>query len=77
MRTKIIRVLAATSQSQFENDGADVVNDNCETIAEAKKRAKYYLTRQYMVASESTELLTYSRVEVDGELKYDYFSSGK
>lgn len=35
---KTITVLAAVSQEQLENNGCDVEQE-CETIAEAKKRA--------------------------------------
>lgn len=71
MEKKII-VVAAVSQERLENDGCDV-DQECETIAEAKKRAKYYLTEEYMNACESTVMLGYSQVKVNGVVEYDYF----
>lgn len=69
---KTITVLAAVSLEQLENDGCDVEQE-CETIAHAKKRAKYYLTEEYMRSSESTTMLGYSRVVVNGQCEYDFF----
>ncbi len=69
---KRIVVLAAVSQEQLENNGCDVEQE-CETIAQAKKRAKYYLTAEYMNAAESTTMLRYAQVRVNGECLYDYF----
>jgi hypothetical protein len=70
---KRITVVAAVSQEQLENDGCDV-DQECETISQAKKRAKYYLTEEYMSACESTTMLGYAQVKVDGEVRYDYFA---
>lgn len=72
---KQIVVLAAVSQDQLENDGCDVEQE-CETIAEAKKRAKYYLTEEYMNMAESTTRLGYAQVKVNGVVEYDYFGKG-
>lgn len=72
---KQIVVLAAVSQEQLENDGCDVEQE-CETIAEAKKRAKYYLTEEYMNVAESTTMLGYSVVKVNGVIEYDFFGKG-
>lgn len=69
---KQIVVIAAVSQEQLENDGCDVEQE-CETVAEAKKRAKYYLTEEYMFSSESTTLLRYAQVKVNGEVRHDFF----
>lgn len=69
--TRIV-VLAAVSQEQLENDGCDVEQE-CETIAEAKKRAKYYLTEEYMNSAESTVMLGYAEVRVNGVCAYDFF----
>jgi hypothetical protein len=71
-----IVVLAATSQEQLENDGCDVEQE-CQTIAEAKKRAKYYLTEEYMNSCESTTRLEYAVIKVNGKAEYDFFGKGK
>ncbi len=75
MNNKQITVLAAVSQEQLENDGCDVEQE-CETIAQAKKRAKYYLTEEYMHSAESTTMLGYAVVKVDGVIEYDFFGKG-
>lgn len=69
---KRIVVVAAVSQDRLENDGCDV-DQECETIAEAKKRAKYYLTEEYMKSCESTTMLGYAQVLVDGKCEHDFF----
>ena len=70
-----IVVLAAESQEQLENYGSSVEQE-CETIAQAKKRAKYYLTEDYMNACESTTMLGYAQVKVNGVVEYDFFGKG-
>lgn len=72
MRKQII-ALAAVSQNQLENDGCDV-DQECETIAQAKRRAKYYLTGEYMRSCESTTMLGYAQVKVNGVVEYDFFA---
>jgi len=69
---KTITVLAAVSQEQLENDGCDVEQE-CDTIAQAKKRAKYYLSEDYMNACESTTMLRYAVVKVNGVIEHDFF----
>lgn len=69
---KKITVLAAVSQQQLEKNGC-AVDQECETIAQAKKRAKYYLTEEYMNACESTTMLQYSQVRVNDDVVYDFF----
>jgi hypothetical protein len=69
---KEIVILAAKSQDELEK-GADVEERNCLTVAEAKRRAKYFLTEEYRVASESSERLGYSQVLVNNECVADYF----
>jgi hypothetical protein len=58
----------------MENHGCDVEQE-CDTIAYAKKRARYYLTEEYMNSSESSTMLGYAQVCVNGICEYDY--SGK
>lgn len=72
---KRIVVVAAVSQEQLENDGCDV-DQECETISQAKKRAKYYLTEEYMNSCESTVMLGYAQVKVNGVVEYDFFGKG-
>jgi hypothetical protein len=67
-----IMVLAATTQEQLENHGCDVEQE-CETMAEAKRRAKYYLTEEYMHRSESSTMLGYAEIRVNGRCEYDFF----
>jgi len=69
---RIITVVAAPSQERLENDGS-WVDQECETIAEAKKRAKYYLTEEHMHSAESTTMLGYAQVRVNGVCEYDFF----
>lgn len=70
--SKTIIVVAAVSQERLENDGCDV-DQECDTIAQAKKRAKYYLTEEYMNVCESTTRLGYAQVKVNGVVQYDFF----
>lgn len=73
MKAKLITVEAARTQAQVENGQCDLVQE-FDTIAEAKERAKYYLTEQFMRVSEANETLDYARVIVNGECVADYFS---
>jgi hypothetical protein len=75
MEKRIIVVLAAVSQKQLENDGCDVEQE-CETITHAKKRAKHYLTEEYMHSAESTTMLGYAQVKVNGIVEHDFFGKG-
>lgn len=72
---KIIKVVAASSLESLENDGADVEDCNIETIKAAKDRAKYLLTEEFRIASESSQRLGYARVLVNGECVADYFGN--
>lgn len=72
---KRIVVLAAENQDVLENYGSAVEHE-CETIAHAKKRAKYYLTEEYMHVAESTTMLGYAQVRVNGVVEYDFFGKG-
>lgn len=70
---KQIIVLAARSQEELAGNGADVEETHFETVAEAKKRAKYLLTDEARIAAEASELLGYSKVLVNGECVADFF----
>jgi len=73
MREKQITVLAAADIDTLERMGADVEDRYFETLAAAKRRARYLLTKEYRVNSESSTRLGYSRVLVDGECIADFF----
>lgn len=75
MNTKQIEVRAAKTQSQVIDHQCDIV-DSFDTIAEAKKRAKYYLTDDYQQRIESSEPMRYAQVVVNGECVEDYFRKG-
>jgi hypothetical protein len=64
---KQIKVLAARTQDELETKGADVEDVHFETVAEAKKRAKYLLTEAFRHTSESSDRLGYSQMLVNGE----------
>jgi hypothetical protein len=68
---KNIKVLAAVNLDALE-DGQIEVESSFDTIAEAKKRAKYYLTTEYQNVCEAATRLTYSQVVVNDIVMYDY-----
>jgi len=70
---KQITVAAAKTIEQSEAGQNDVWFDGFDTIAEAKKRAKYYLSDDYMRSGEMSEPLGYAQVIVDGEVHSDFF----
>ena len=71
---KQITVLAATSQKDLENNGADMEDTQCLTILDAKRRARYFLTDEFMNRSESTVQLHYAQVLVDGQVRHDFYA---
>ena len=70
---KQITVLAAVDFDSLETKGADMEDTYCQTVAEAKKRARYFLTEEFMNRSESTVMLSYAQVKVNGICVADYF----
>lgn len=74
---KTITILAASSHDALQAKGADVEEKHCETLAEARKRAKYLLSEEYRIRSEASERLGYSQVVVNGECISDYFGSSQ
>jgi hypothetical protein len=70
---KKITVLAAVSQEALERLGADVEDTHLDTLREAKARARYVLTDEFMRACESSQPLGYSQVRLNGEVVADYF----
>lgn len=73
MPTKSIVVLAATDQDSLATRGADVEDTQCLTLTEAKRRARYYLTDEYMQVSECSQRLGYSQVLLNGICVADFF----
>ena len=71
---KTIIVLAAVDQHSLQFKGADVEETHCETVGEAKARAKYVLTTEYQRITESSQKLGYSQVIVNGVCVADYDS---
>ncbi len=75
---KQITVLAFVDVDHYESGkGVEVENTSCQTLAEAKKCAKYYLTEEYMKTCESTVQLGYAQVKVNGYVEADFFRRGK
>lgn len=72
---KTIEVRASKTQSDVLNHQCDIV-DQFDTIAEAKRRAKHYLTDEYQAQIESSEPMQYAQVVVNGDCLYDYFRKG-
>lgn len=64
---KFYTVEAAHSQEQVEDGQCDVV-DTCDTLKEAKARAKYLLSDAAQVSFEMSEPLRYARILLNGEL---------
>jgi hypothetical protein len=72
--SKQIEVRAAKTQQDVLDHQCDVVIE-CDTIAEAKRKAKYLLTDECQAMYEASEPNRYAQVVVDGECLYDYFRS--
>lgn len=72
---KKIEVHAARTQRRVLDGQCDVV-DEFDTIGEAKRKAKHYLTDEYQNLIEASEPMQYSQVVVNGECLYDYFRKG-
>lgn len=74
MKQKQITVLGFSSQEDCQLGGGACVEDfHCDTIAEAKRRARYILTDDFMRMGEMSEPLGYSQVLVNGECHSDFF----
>lgn len=69
---KTIEVRAAKTQQAVLDSQCDVVLE-CDTIAEAKRKAKYLLSDEEMQLVEASEPNRYAQVVVDGKCLYDYF----
>lgn len=75
MSEKNIEVRAARTQTAVLNHQCDIV-DSFDTIGEAKRKAKHYLSDEYQRVIESSEPMRYAQVVVNGECLYDYFRKG-
>lgn len=75
MNTKTIEVRAARTQFAVVNHQCDIV-DSFDTIGEARRAAKYYLTDSYQQVIESSEPMRYSQVVVNSECVADFFRKG-
>lgn len=75
MPHKTIEVRAARTQRDVLDSQCDVVT-RCDTIAEAKSQAMYYLSDEYGRSSESSTPLRYAQVVVNGKCIHDYFGDG-
>ena len=73
---RLIEVRAAYTQRAVLNHQCDDVR-TCDTIAEAKKYARYCLTQSYADAIESKEPMGYAQVIVNDECVADYFSKAE
>lgn len=76
MKPKHIEVIAARTQRAVEDKQGDVAFDYFDTIGEARRKAKHYLTDEYQRTSEASEPLNYAQVCVNGECVADYFRKG-
>lgn len=70
---KTIVVIAGKDLETLESKGCDFEDTFCDTIAEAKRRAKYVLTDRFAALGEMSEPFGYSRVIVNGEIHSDFF----
>ncbi len=71
--TKRITVLAAETQETFNAQGPMFEETHCDTIKEAKARARYLLTEEYQHVIESSTRLGYSQVCINGDCLHDFF----
>jgi hypothetical protein len=68
--SKTILVRAATSQDDLVSSGATVESSH-DTIAQAKERARYYISDAYAKAAEISSALGYAQVLVNGRCAFD------
>lgn len=72
---KHIEVRAARTQTAVLNHSCDAVQ-TCDTIGEAKRLARHYLTDDYQRLCEMSEPLQYAQVVVNDQCLYDFFRKG-
>jgi len=68
-----ITILAGRDQDAVLNRQADVEDTHCQTMREAKARARHLLTEDYRLVSEASERMMYAAVYRDGVCMEDYF----
>lgn len=71
--SKTIMALGFQTFEDYDQRRGCVIEYECDTIAEAKQKAKQMLTEEYRQSSEASERLMYSQVTVNGVCEYDYF----
>lgn len=75
MRYKNITIFAGYSTKE-RHGGWQYEDTFCETIKEAKKRAKYLLTEDYQRLGEMSEPFKYAQVVGDGDVLYEFYAPG-
>lgn len=70
-----IRVLIARSQRAVESGQSDDVIQ-CDTLKEAREKAKHSLTTEYVRLTEVSEPMNYARVMKDDEIVAEYWRKG-
>jgi hypothetical protein len=73
--SSLVTVLAAKSQEVLHTKGAEV-EEKHYMVDDAKRRARYLLTEDYRITSESSEKLGYSEVWLCGNCVVCYFGRG-
>ena len=71
---KKITILAFQTFGDYEHDLGCVIEEQHDTVAEAKRRARYVLSEEYRVSSEASTRLGYSQVRVGDEIRHDFFN---
>ena len=62
---------------ELEANGYVYIDEMCQTLAEAKRRAKYCLTEDFRISGEMSEQFDYACVWADGEILWDFFNNSK
>ena len=76
MKTKECILEVADTQANVERGSCDFW-ERFDTIKEAKERARNLLNPEfYQRLSESSGVMRYARIMVDGECLYDFFAKG-
>jgi hypothetical protein len=71
--SKTIMAVGFQTFEDYEQQRGCVIDHECDTVKEAKARAKRFLTEEYRRNSEASARLAYSQVTVNGECVQDYF----
>lgn len=73
MRYQKIVLESAETQERVEARECTVWEDYFDTMADAKRRAKYVISDDYKRSAELSQPLGYARIMGDGECVYDFF----